>query len=308
MSDGPDNAALLRDVAGRLRRSSDEDAAEALEWLVEQMSVQAVAKLMEKLPPAYDLDYAPDPIQLSVSSSAISLRLMSVEKEPFTVEWIESSIKSGDVFYDIGANVGAYSLIAAKATRNGARVFAFEPSVSSFHDLCRNVLLNDCGESVVPLPLALWSDNRLLSLEQTSLVAGAAQHRIPDRLTLGEKSTTILGVRLDDLVEQFGLAVPTHAKIDTDGYELDVLRGAKRTLARRELQSIIIELDRGETKRNRQIKKLLAGCGFDTGREHARRPSPNFPHPHGRPDVYWTFTRLPARTRRRLFAVNRRQQ
>jgi FkbM family methyltransferase len=233
---------------------------------------------------------------LLVSSTEIGQRLISVEKEPFTVEWIERSITAGDIFYDIGANVGAYSLIAAKATGNGARIFAFEPQASSFHDLCQNVLLNDCAESVACLPLALWSDNGPLSLAPSLPVAGAAQHRISRRFADDEHGTvTILGVRLDDLIERFGLPAPTHAKIDTDGSELDVLRGAERTLARPEWRSILAELDRGETRRNGEIKRLLADSGFDAGRQHERLPSPNYPHPEGRPDVYWTFTRLPTR-------------
>jgi FkbM family methyltransferase len=292
-----DDGALLRQFAERLSRSSDEDAAGLLAGLIEQMRVQTVAMLMEKLPPAYALDFAPHAIQLVVSSSQIRLRLMSVEKEPFTVEWIQRSIKPGDVFYDIGANVGAYSLIAAKASGNGARIFAFEPTAPSFYDLSRNVILNGCAVSVVPLPLALWSDNGPLSFTSRPPVAGAAQHRITRGFASEEPDTaTVLGVRLDDLVERFGLPAPTHAKIDTDGYELDVLRGAERTLSRPEWRSIIVELDRNETNRNRQIKKLLADCGFDAGRQHERLPSPNFPRPEGRPDIYWSFTRLPART------------
>ncbi len=57
---------------------------------------------------------------------------------------------------------------------------------------------------------------------------------------------SILGVRLDDLVEHFGLPAPTHAKIDTDGYELDVLGGAERMLDRPEWRSIIIDQPGGD--------------------------------------------------------------
>ena len=107
------------------------------------------------------------------------------------MEWIEHAIAAGDVFYDIGANVGAYSLIAAKATGNRARIFAFEPPRSSFHDLSRNVLLNDCSESVVCLPLALWSGNRPLSLTSSLPVAGAARHRISDQSAKEPDAVTI---------------------------------------------------------------------------------------------------------------------
>jgi FkbM family methyltransferase len=289
---------LLREFASRLSRSTSEDAAELLAGLVERLRVEAAGTLMEKLPPVGELDYAPHSIRLRVSSTEIGQRLISVEKEPFTVEWIESSLKSGDVFYDIGANVGAYSLIAAKATGNGARVYAIEPLPSSFHDLSRNVLLNDCAESVVCLPLALWSDNGVLSLTPSLPVAGVAQHRVSRRFAREPGTMTILAVPLDDLVERFGLPAPTHAKIDTDGCELEVLRGAERTLARPEWRSVLVELDRGETNRNREIKSLLARSGFDAGRRHERLPSPSFPNPEGRPDIYWTFTRLPTRTTR----------
>ena len=279
--------ALLRDLAKSLRRPDDRDAELRLKQLVE-----TAAALVKHLTPVGELDYARHRIELLVSSPQILKRLHSVEKEPFTVEWIERSIKPGDVFYDVGANVGPYSLIAAKVTENAARVFAFEPSPSSFHDLCRNVLLNGCGESVVPLPLALWSESGLLSFRLRSLAAGAAKHRISSKQhSKRPRTETIIGIRLDDLVERFGVPVPTHAKIDVDGAELDVLRGAERTLARPEWRSIIVELDPEETDRNRAIKSLLANAGFDFGRRHERRASRRWPHPEKREDVYWTFTR-----------------
>jgi len=279
-----EDGALHLQLANSLLASSDEDAAAVLVGLVEQMRVGTIALLMDMLPPTRELDYARHPIRLLVSSEEVDVRLLSVEKEPFTVEWIESSIRPGDVFYDIGANVGSYSLIAAKATANGARIFAFEPSAGPFYDLARNVLLNGCAESIVPLPLALGSSNGPLEVaRRASDEAG---------------SFPVVSIRIDDLVERFGLPVPTHAKIDTDGHELGVLLGAERTLLRPEWTSVIIELDRGETGRNKAIKSVLADAGFDTGVEHGRVATPNFPRPAGRPDVYWTFTRTPPRKRR----------
>ncbi len=281
---------LLRDFESRLAGLSDGEGADLLASLVGQMRVEAVAMLMERLPPAYPLDYSAHPIRLLLSSTQIGQRLISVEKEPFTVEWIEQSIRDDDVFYDIGANVGAYSLIAATSSR--ARVFSFEPSPASFLDLARNVALNGCSNSITPLPLALWSTNELLALASSASVAGAAQHRVTSLTgTPEEGAEAVIGMRLDDLVERFGLPVPTHAKIDTDGYEIDVLVGAERTLVRDEWQSIIIELDRDDTGRNKQIRTILTDAGFGVHRQHTRLPSPAFPDPDSRPDVYWTFSR-----------------
>jgi FkbM family methyltransferase len=283
---------VVHDFAKRLGRP-DERGAELLTKLVGELRPKVASALVDGLTPTGELDYAPHRIQLVVSSPRVVSRLSSVEKEPFTVEWIERSINPGDVFYDIGANVGAYSLIAAKATGNRARVFAFEPSPSSFRDLFRNVLLNDCAESVTPLPLVLWSESRLLSFRFRSLRSGAARHRVSSHLGLGGPLVTrVLGVCLDDLVERFGVPVPNHAKIDVDGAELEVLRGAVRTLRRPEWRSIIIELDPGDTKRNRAIKALLAEAGFDSGLLHERLPTARYPDLK---DIYWTFIRGPTR-------------
>jgi FkbM family methyltransferase len=293
--------AVIEDLAKRLDRSGSEGA-EVLATLADNVHVKTAGRLVEELTPVRTLDYSRHPIELVVTSPAAARRLHSVEKEPFTVEWIERSVKSGDVFYDIGANVGAYALIAAKATRNRAQILAFEPSASSFHDLTRNVLLNDCARSIVPLSLALWSEDTLLPFTFRSLSAGAARHHVDVAAGLSNPLTgTILGVRLDNLVEQFDAPVPTHAKIDVDGYELEVLRGAERTLARREWRSILVELDPDESERNTTIKQLLMGAGFDSGRSNEYRSTHRYPRPGERPVVYWTFRRdnRPIRRRRR---------
>jgi FkbM family methyltransferase len=277
--------AVLGEFAKRIGRP-DEGGTQILAQLVGQMHLKDAGALVEQLAPVSELDYVPHHIELFVSSPEIRRRLGSVEKEPFTVSWIEQSIRPGDVFYDIGANVGPYSLIAAKATGNGARIFAFEPAPSSFRDLSRNILLNGCEESVVPVPLALWSHTGLIAMTFRSLSAGAAKHRLGSNLRPRKPLTeAVVGIRLDDVVERLDLPMPNHAKIDVDGYELEVLQGAERTLARAEWRSIIIELDQEETDRNRAIKTLLASAGFDSGHRHEH------PQTRRRPVVYWTFRR-----------------
>src|SRR4051794_37732121 len=107
------------------------------------------------------MDYEHADILLRRSAPKIDLRLRSAAKEPWTVKWIEA-FEPGDVFYDIGANVGAYSLLAAKVGGGAVPVVAFEPSAPTYHDLCVNVALNGCDEIVTPLPFALWSETTLI--------------------------------------------------------------------------------------------------------------------------------------------------
>ena len=70
--------------------------------------------------------------------------------EPDMVEWLKNMLVPGDVFWDIGANVGAYSILAAKLCP-GAQVFSFEPFIPTFAHLWENVVLNDVATQVFPI-------------------------------------------------------------------------------------------------------------------------------------------------------------
>ncbi len=284
-----DGEALVDELARRLD-DFDNHGAALVQRLADRLHAKIAVKLVDGLTPVRKLDYEGSDIWLVMSSSAILKRLGSVAKEPFTVAYIEEHVKPGEVFYDIGANVGPYALIAARATGGQARVFAFEPSPSSFRDLARNVEVNECGESVTPLPLALWSETGLLHVAWSSDIPGAARHRIGRRRE-GKAGAQTIGIQLDDAVEQLGVPAPTHAKIDTDGHEVEVLRGAGKALADPGWRSLIIELDRKETDRNREIRALLSGAGFDQGERQERTASKRYPDPAKRPDVYWVFRR-----------------
>jgi FkbM family methyltransferase len=277
---------VARDLAKRVRERSDKGI-ELLTKLVNQAGPELASELVDRITPTGVRDYKPHRIELVLGSQKVLGRLASAEKEPFTVEWIET-LGPGDVLYDIGANVGAYSLIAAKATGNQARVFAFEPSPATYRDLFRNVLHNDCADSITALPLALWSESKVLSFRFHLFRSGAAKHRVATELDLGHpRVANVIGVRLDDLIDLFGLPIPTHAKIDVDGGELELLRGAVRTLRRSEWRSILIELELGgDTEQNLEIKQLLAEAGFQPAQRHSRHDTPN-----DRKDRYWTFTK-----------------
>jgi FkbM family methyltransferase len=192
------------------------------------------------------LDYPKDEILLLVRSKAESKRLQSCAKEPWTVEWIEQWVQPGDVLYDIGANIGAYSLVAAKRTRGRARVIAVEPGYGSFSALCQNVVLNGCTESITPLPINLGPRTGLGRFRYRDLRAGAADHGFSTDKRNGSEALyeqPVMSYRLDDLVEQLELPTPTHIKLDVDGVELGVLEGAQVVLDSPTLRSILIEVN-----------------------------------------------------------------
>ena len=81
------------------------------------------------------LDYEKDKILIACNSETeLSIRARSCSKEPETIDWLKSYFKEDSVLYDIGANIGAYSLVAGKMNDSG-RIFSFEPGYSSFSSL-----------------------------------------------------------------------------------------------------------------------------------------------------------------------------
>jgi FkbM family methyltransferase len=238
------------------------------------------------------LDYPGEPIRLQVDSEAELPRLHSCEKEPETVAWIERFVLPGDVVFDIGANVGAYSFVADRVTQGNCTVYAFEPSFSTFAQLSRNVALNASQGRVIPVFLALSDVNGLVTFNYSSLAPGAALHALGDskdgqgtpfRPAL---SQPVLSYRLDDFIAHFAARMPNHIKLDVDGVELKVLRGASRTLGDPGLRSIMVEVE-PTSPEFWSIQNLLTDHGFV---EHARYPHGPAPgHP-----MNVLFTRGPA--------------
>lgn len=221
------------------------------------------------------MDYARHDIYLHVDSlTEYETRLHSCKKEPDTVQWIEDSMKPGDVFYDVGANVGVYSLVAAKCFAGAVKVYAFEPAFLNFSQLCRNISLNGCQESVFPLSLALSDKTNIGEFNYHDLEPGGSLHTLGEAIDYkGDRFTPVLtqkvlSYRLDDLIDQFKIPSPTHIKIDVDGIEKAVLEGAHDALSNLSLRSLVVELEEGQGQR--EISELLVTKGFTLDSQHKR--------------------------------------
>lgn len=194
------------------------------------------------------LDYDRSPVRISVSSAMeYHTRLHSCKKEPETIRWIEEGLSPGDVLYDIGANVGVYSLVAAAYWGEKIKIVAVEPSPVNFARLVRNLTLNRFEGKVFPLPVALAGRTGILPFHCENLTAGGSLHALGEAVNYrGEKFTPVssipmLSYTLDTLIEQFELPEPTHLKLDVDGTEMAILRGAQKTL--RSIKSVLVEVD-----------------------------------------------------------------
>ena len=166
-------------------------------------------------------------------------------KEPETIEWI-NGFKSNDILWDIGANVGSYSLYAAL---KGLTVWSFEPSPSNYYLLSRNIEINKMDDRISALCLAFNNNTKLDSLYMTMTELGGSMNSVSEPIDWQGKQMSeffnqaTVGFSIDNFVEQFNLTIPNHIKIDVDGVEDKIIEGAAKTLANEKIKSLLIELD-----------------------------------------------------------------
>ena len=189
-------------------------------------------------------------IQLEASNQRELSRIMSyATKEPGTIAWIDNYIKPGDVLYDIGANIGQYSLYPALKWGGNIRVYSFEPESQNYAALNRNIHINDLSDNVVSFCLAVSDSTHIASFNiRGHLRAGEAIHQFGS--TVDDVGATfspihrqgMMGVSLDDLHFRYHLDFPNAIKIDVDGLESDVIRGGTEVISDPRLRSVLIEI------------------------------------------------------------------
>jgi len=184
--------------------------------------------------------------------------------EPETLDWIDG-FAPGSVFWDIGANVGVYSLYAGK--RDDTEVVAFEPSPNSYAALCANIAENHLNR-VHAFCIALSERSGLGTLNMSRTYPGSVYNAFEQEVDMTGKPLSIerkqsaVGISADDLIEIFGAARPNHIKLDVDSTEVAILRGAERLLRSASLLSLAIENAIEDTPQNHAIASLLLTAGF----------------------------------------------
>lgn len=185
-------------------------------------------------------------------------------KEPETLEWLRIEINEQSVFWDIGANIGLYSLYAAILNQR-CKILAFEPESQNYASLCRNVYVNNFsnidvfGFAVNGGPLSIGN------LHVSEMMAGAAVHNleVPSPWTKHESvfQQKTVTVSLDDLVDRFLLPPPTIVKIDVDGIELEILKGARKML-HSNINTLLVELDACDSGQVDLMTEIMTAARF----------------------------------------------
>lgn len=205
-------------------------------------------------------------IVVGVSSETESYRAETyASKEPETLDWLDANLRDGDVLYDVGANIGVYSLYAAKR-KQSCRVYAFEPAAQNFARLLRNIKLNGL-DNVIPCNMPLSDAQAFALFFVSDLEAGSALHNLgadnPGKLTAAPSLRQgALSISADSLVSDYGLPAPNLIKIDVDGLEDKIVAGALKVLRAPSLRGVLVEASRGAGGTAPAVEAALAAAGF----------------------------------------------
>ncbi|WP_293115185.1 FkbM family methyltransferase [Okeania sp. SIO1I7] len=181
--------------------------------------------------------------------------------EPETIKELKRIIKPGDVVVDIGANIGALTLPLAEYVGVDGCVIAFEPTSWAYGKLQNNLSLNPhlLNRVRTEQMMLLEEEKELPSFVYSSWNLSASEDKLTHPQHKGRLMTTDggQGISLDGYFEKHPHKKVDLIKLDVDGYELAVLKGARKLLLR-DSPKIILEMARQNEEEEKQLEKLLA--------------------------------------------------
>lgn len=167
---------------------------------------------------------------------------------------IQSRLKCGDTFIDIGANVGFYALCAAKIVGVSGKVFAFEPAPETMSALLNNIAINGTANiKAAQIALSDCSGETTLFLDAANNSGATSMRETPN----ASQAITVKRDSYDNYAREQRVPTPSLVKIDVEGAECMVLKGMTELLARPDRPAMVIEISELSLKQMGSSKEEL---------------------------------------------------
>ena len=209
-------------------------------------------------------------IKFFVPNEIINWRVETFfSKEPETLEWIDSfeDIKNL-VFWDIGSNIGLYSIYNAIKHKNSTTI-SFEPSTSNLRILTRNISINNLEKKIKVFPLPLSNKvNSFQIMNEGRFIEGGALNSFGENFDFEgnnfnpKMKYNLYGTSINSLIANKILQIPNYIKIDVDGIEHLILEGGDMILDNKKIKSLSIEINENFKIQYNKILKIMKKHGF----------------------------------------------
>ena len=190
-------------------------------------------------------------------------------KEPETLQWIDNFTKNKKIiFWDIGSNIGLYSIYAATQIEN-IEVISFEPSTSNLRILSRNISINNLENKVkiFQIPLGI-KKNKFLEFNEEKFIEGVSNSSIEKNIDFEGKQMNpankyqIFSTNIDEIIDNQILEIPDYIKIDVDGIEHLILKGGIKLFKNQKILEIQIEINENYLDQYNNVLKIMNECSF----------------------------------------------
>jgi len=228
----------------------------------------SLQQLLAAEPQAVPVQYGKGNVFLLADHKAEQKRAKNVQEKK-VLSFLQRIIQPKMVIYDIGANIGIYSLILGRE-HPGCQIHAFEPETMNFWKLLRNLELNKLT-NVTPHLIAAGAKHEVRFLSLQGQGPGLGQHSF--QKAVSNLTTPVEVWDLDSYVKKKKAPPPQLVKIDVEGYELQVLKGMKRLLAT-EKPYLLIEVHEALINKE-DLTGFLQKKGYKF-KEIARQPKRSF--------------------------------
>lgn len=171
--------------------------------------------------------------------------------EEETLNWIDQ-FNENEIFWDIGACTGVYSIIASKKK---LKSFIFEVDFSTYQICKKNIELNKVDDLCKTFNILIGERTKLINLDINKVAAISKTPIINDR-----NDNTLMSYKLDDLIYFDGFQAPTYVKIDVERTEDKLFKGGDKFFKQKSIKSIMVEISSDNFE---YINKFLNDRGFE---------------------------------------------